>query len=91
MFVIIIIIYTENCQQLKQDEMFECNNTILDEELLLSQCNSFKQHDFDENCYFEENFLGKLIFFDENQQNNNFYLPYRTYRTSVQRGTTRFK
>ncbi len=59
---IIIKIYTEHCHQLKQDEMFECNNTILDEELLLSECNSFKHHDFDENCYFDENFMGKLVF-----------------------------
>lgn len=43
--------------------MFECNDTITDEELLLNDClnnKELKQHGYDENIngFYDENFIG---------------------------------
>jgi hypothetical protein len=41
--------------------MFECNDTIIDEELLLND--ELKQQEYEENSFYDENFNCKLFFF----------------------------
>jgi hypothetical protein len=45
--------------------MFECNDTIIDEELLLNDCcmnKDIKQQEYEENSFYDENFNCKALF-----------------------------
>ena len=46
--------YQEYCEKLKESEMFECNGTVVDEELLLSECNRQQHELYEDN---DENYL----------------------------------